>query len=55
MASSTDVTAQAEPAPPHKHPYHLVDPSPWPLVGSFAAGALVLLLLQPSLALVLPP
>jgi cytochrome c oxidase subunit 3 len=22
----------------HKHPYHLVDPSPWPLVGSIAAG-----------------
>jgi cytochrome c oxidase subunit III len=42
MASSTDLTAQAEPAPPHKHPYHLVDPSPWPLVGSFAGGALVL-------------
>ncbi|MEN8195407.1 MAG: cytochrome c oxidase subunit 3, partial [Pseudomonadota bacterium] len=20
-----------------KHPYHLVDPSPWPVVGSFAA------------------
>ena len=23
-----------------KHPYHLVDPSPWPLLGSLAAGAL---------------
>ena len=23
-----------------KHPYHLVDPSPWPLLGSIAAGAL---------------
>jgi len=22
-----------------KHPYHLVDPSPWPIVGSIAAGA----------------
>jgi len=22
----------------HKHPYHLVDPSPWPVVGSLAAG-----------------
>ena len=21
-----------------KHPYHLVDPSPWPLVGAIAAG-----------------
>jgi cytochrome c oxidase subunit 3 len=24
----------------HKHPYHLVDPSPWPIVGAIAAGAL---------------
>ena len=24
----------------HKHPYHLVDPSPWPIVGSAAAGIL---------------
>jgi len=23
-----------------KHPYHLVDPSPWPIVGALAAGAL---------------
>jgi cytochrome c oxidase subunit III len=23
-----------------KHPYHLVDPSPWPLVGSIAAGVM---------------
>jgi len=30
------------PAPLHKHPYHLVDPSPWPLLGSFAGGALLL-------------
>ena len=42
MASSTDMTANAEPAPLHKHPYHLVDPSPWPLAGAFAGGALVL-------------
>ncbi|WP_456306526.1 cytochrome c oxidase subunit 3 [Paracraurococcus ruber] len=34
--------AEAEAPPLHKHPYHLVDPSPWPLVGSFAGGALVL-------------
>ncbi|WP_439552549.1 cytochrome c oxidase subunit 3 [Falsiroseomonas sp.] len=26
---------------PYKHPYHLVDPSPWPLVGALAAGVLV--------------
>jgi cytochrome c oxidase subunit 3 len=24
----------------HKHPYHLVDPSPWPIVGSIAGGLL---------------
>jgi cytochrome c oxidase subunit 3 len=42
MASSPDMTANAEPAPLHKHPYHLVDPSPWPLAGAFAGGALVL-------------
>jgi cytochrome c oxidase subunit 3 len=28
--------------PVYKHPYHLVDPSPWPLLGAFAGGALVL-------------
>ncbi|HXQ50858.1 MAG TPA: cytochrome c oxidase subunit 3 [Stellaceae bacterium] len=22
----------------HKHPYHLVDPSPWPIIGAIAAG-----------------
>jgi cytochrome c oxidase subunit 3 len=27
---------------PYKHPYHLVDPSPWPLMGAFAGGLLVL-------------
>ena len=21
----------------HKHPYHLVDPSPWPFIGSISA------------------
>ena len=26
---------------PYKHPYHLVDPSPWPLLSAFAGGALV--------------
>ena len=29
-------------ASPYKHPYHLVDPSPWPLLSAFAGGALVL-------------
>ncbi|WP_135465772.1 cytochrome c oxidase subunit 3 [Crenalkalicoccus roseus] len=42
MDITTTRTAQDEPAPLHKHPYHLVDPSPWPLVGAFAGGALVL-------------
>ncbi|MBV8169751.1 MAG: cytochrome c oxidase subunit 3, partial [Alphaproteobacteria bacterium] len=23
----------------HKHPYHLVDPSPWPILGAISAGA----------------
>ncbi|MBM3486693.1 MAG: cytochrome c oxidase subunit 3 [Alphaproteobacteria bacterium] len=26
----------------NKHPYHLVDPSPWPVIGSVAAGVLAL-------------
>lgn len=43
MASSTHTTANADHSASHyKHPYHLVDPSPWPLVGSFSAGGLVL-------------
>ena len=25
----------------HKHPYHLVDPSPWPAMGAIAAGVLM--------------
>lgn len=29
-------------ASPYKHPYHLVDPSPWPLLAAFAGGALLL-------------
>ncbi len=44
MASSAPTTAAAagaEPAPPHKHPYHLVDPSPWPLIGALFAGCLL--------------
>jgi len=44
MASTTHSPAAADiEAPPlHKHPYHLVDPSPWPLVGAFAGGAMLL-------------
>lgn len=40
MASS-NTTLDAEVPPPNKHPYHLVDPSPWPLVSSFSAGLLL--------------
>ncbi|MEN9498980.1 MAG: hypothetical protein RIS83_799 [Pseudomonadota bacterium] len=39
-AHGTMVDGEAPPL--HKHPYHLVDPSPWPLTGAFAGGALVL-------------
>src|SRR5512135_3265243 len=24
----------------HKHPYHLVDPSPWPIIGALFAGTM---------------
>ncbi len=41
MATSNTVTADGDVAPPFKHPYHLVDPSPWPLIGAMAGGALV--------------
>jgi cytochrome c oxidase subunit 3 len=37
MASQSDTGAT-----PYKHPYHLVDPSPWPIVGAFSGAALVL-------------
>jgi cytochrome c oxidase subunit III len=40
MASS-NLTAEADIPPPHKHPYHLVDPSPWPMVASLAAGLML--------------
>ena len=33
MAADTHATE-------HKHPYHLVDPSPWPILGAISAGAL---------------
>ncbi|HEX6440942.1 MAG TPA: cytochrome c oxidase subunit 3 [Stellaceae bacterium] len=35
-----DAHAHAHAAP--KHPYHLVDPSPWPIVGAIAGGLLAL-------------
>ena len=28
------------PASEQKHPYHLVEPSPWPLLGALSAGTL---------------
>jgi cytochrome c oxidase subunit 3 len=37
MASQSETGAS-----PYKHPYHLVDPSPWPLLSAFSGGALVL-------------
>jgi cytochrome c oxidase subunit 3 len=47
MASLDTTTADisldpTEPPPPNKHPYHLVDPSPWPMVASLSAGCLLL-------------
>jgi cytochrome c oxidase subunit 3 len=44
MASTSHAhadSATGDIAPHYKHPYHLVDPSPWPLIGSFSGGALV--------------
>jgi cytochrome c oxidase subunit 3 len=42
-------------ASPYKHPYHLVDPSPWPLLSAFA-GALLLssIILQAHYGMVWP-
>ena len=34
MAAETHAEAE------HKHPYHLVDPSPWPILGAISVGAL---------------
>lgn len=39
--ASTDTTLGAEAAHTNKHPYHLVDPSPWPMVSSLAAGLML--------------
>ncbi|MFC3123850.1 cytochrome c oxidase subunit 3 [Pseudoroseomonas globiformis] len=39
--SSSNVTVEADVPPPNKHPYHLVDPSPWPLVASLGAGLML--------------
>ena len=41
MAESHAIADAHGPAPhAQKHPYHLVDPSPWPLVGAVAGGTL---------------
>jgi cytochrome c oxidase subunit 3 len=45
-AASPVARSDAEPPPPHKHPYHLVDPSPWPLIGALFAGLLVVGIIQ---------
>ncbi len=34
------MTAPGTHSRPAKHPYHLVDPSPWPLLGALAGGVL---------------
>ena len=39
MVAPADTTADAHGAE-HKHPWHLVDPSPWPVVGALSAGVL---------------
>jgi cytochrome c oxidase subunit III len=39
---ATTMADDVEAPPPHKHPYHLVDPSPWPIIGAFAAASLVI-------------
>jgi cytochrome c oxidase subunit 3 len=36
----TETHAVAQPGHGPKHQYHLVDPSPWPLIGAFCAGLL---------------
>ena len=38
---TSDLEAPAEKAEGRPHPYHIVSPSPWPLVGSLAAGVMV--------------
>ena len=38
--ANADAHADAHGHGAPKHPYHLVDPSPWPIVSSIAAGML---------------
>ena len=38
MVAPADAAAHGE---AHKHPWHLVDPSPWPFVGAISAGLMV--------------
>jgi len=35
------MASNAEGASPYKHPYHLVEPSPWPILAAFAAGTML--------------
>ena len=39
MVAPADTSTAAHSAE-HKHPWHLVDPSPWPVVGALSAGTL---------------
>ena len=41
-ANATALTAPDRNSSGMKQPYHLVDPSPWPLIAAFGAGAIVL-------------
>ncbi len=40
--TATEAPAETAPAAGQPHPYHLVDPSPWPLLGATAAGMMAL-------------
>ncbi len=41
-ATAEDAPSTPEPAGGQPHPYHLVEPSPWPLVGALAAGLMAI-------------
>ncbi len=41
-ATAQDAPSHSQPQGGQPHPYHLVDPSPWPLVGSLAAGLMAI-------------
>lgn len=35
------MVAPADSTTAHKHPYHLVEPSPWPIIGTISAGVMM--------------